>query len=201
MSDHTHVPQDDRPTESGISIFSTLEAFKDGLTNSLSTQAAASVCDGWIAKIEASGITELNGIRDGLRTLSRQLTDQQAEGPATAADIGKTMETLGAHTAEASGVIEEAHLVDPLKRLGGYLKAAGVALQGGSRPDEIAGVSTETGATPGDPTLRSANLAPDVSDEAHDPDRAGAKGLNADVREDVTAQPGDETPGTALNPH
>ena len=201
MSDSTSVPQEDRPTDNGVSIFSTLEAFKDGLTTTLSPHAAATVARGWAARIDAADRPDLHGIRDGLQTLAQQLDGDLAEGTATADGIGKTMEKLGAHTAEAASTIDEAHLVDPLHRLGGYLKAAGVALQGGSRPDEIAGVSTDTGATPGDPTLRSANLAPDVSDEAHDPDRAGAKGLNADVREDVTAQPGDETPGTALNPH
>ena len=69
------------------------------------------------------------------------------------------------------------------------------------RPDKIEGISTDTGATPGDPELRSVNAAPDVSDEALDPDRPGAKGDNVDIADDVTAQPGDETPGTALNPH
>ena len=195
----THVPEEDRPTEDGISIFSTLEAFKDGLTDMLSTQAAADVCRGWVAKIEDADRPDLLGIRDGLVTLARQLTDQQAEGPASAADIGKTMETLGAHTAEASSTIEEEHLQAPLRRLGGYLKAAGIALGGGSRPDEIAGISTETGDTPGDPELRTANAAPDVSDEALDPDRAGAKKPHADLRDDVNDVPGDETPGTAFN--
>ena len=197
----THVPEEDRPVDDGISIFSTLEAFKDGLTTTLSTQGAADVCRGWVAKIEAADRPDLLGIRDGLVTLARQLTDGQAEGPATAADIGKTMESLGAHTAEASGTIEEAHLQAPLRQLGGYLKAAGIALGGGSRPDEIQGISTETGATPGDPELRTANAAPDVSGEALDPDRAGAKQPNVDIKTDVSATPGDETPGTALNPH
>ena len=197
----THVPQEDRPTEDGISIFSTLDAFKDGLTSTLSPSGAADVCRGWVAKIEEADRPDLLGIRDGLVTLARQLTDQQAEGPATAADIGRTMEKLGAHTAEAAGTIEEAHLQAPLRKLGGYLKAAGVALGGGSRPDEIAGVSTDTGDTPGDPELRSANAAPDVSDEALDPDRAGAKSPDMDLRDDVGGTPGNETPGTALNSH
>lgn len=68
------------------------------------------------------------------------------------------------------------------------------------RPDEIQGISTDTGATPGDPELRSVNLAPDVSDEALDPDRAGAKGDNFRLADDVTATPGDTTPGTQLDP-
>lgn len=195
------TPEADRPTDDGMSIFSTLEAFKDGLTSTLSPDAAADVCRGWVAKIEAADRPDLLGIRDGLVTLARQLTDQQAEGPATAADIGNTMERLGAHTAEAASTVEEAHLQAPLRRLGGYLKAAGIALAGGSRPDEIEGVSTDTGATPGDPELRTVNAAPDVSDEALDPDRAGAKQTRADLRDDVGGVPGDETPGTALNPH
>ncbi|HIG73377.1 MAG TPA: hypothetical protein EYQ24_01985 [Bacteroidetes bacterium] len=57
------------------------------------------------------------------------------------------------------------------------------------RPDEIEGISTETTATPGDPELRSANLAPDLSDD---------DASDADVTD---AEPGDDTPGTALNPH
>ena len=35
-----------------MSIFSTLEAFKDGLTGTLSRSGAADVCHGWAAKIE-----------------------------------------------------------------------------------------------------------------------------------------------------
>ena len=184
-----------------MSIFSTLEAFKDGLTSTLSPAGAADVCRGWAAKIEAADRPDLLGIRDGLVTLARQLTNQQAEGRATAADIGTTMERLGAHTSEAASTIDEAHLQEPLRKLGGYIKAAGIALGGGSRPDEIEGISTDTGDTPGDPELRSVNTAPDVSDEALDPDRAGAKQTNADLRDDVNDIPGDETPGTALNPH
>ena len=189
----------DRPTEDGISIFSTLEAFKDGLTSTLSPQAAADVCRGWVAKIEAADRPDLLGIRDGLVTLARQLTDQQAEGPATAADIGATMESLGAHTAEAAGTADEKHLQGALRRLGGYLKAAGVALGGGSRPDQIQGISTDTGATLGDPELRTVNTAPDLTERSSG--GAGTKGLNADLADDVHDIPGDETPGTALNSH
>lgn len=184
----------DRPTEDGISIFSTLEAFKDGLTSTLSRSAAADVCRGWMAKIEAADRPDLNGIRDGLRTLARQLDDQQAEGAASAADIGKTMEKLGAHTAEAADTVDEEHLQDPLRRLGGYLKAAGVALGGGSRPDEIQGISTELTPTPGDPELRTANEAPDLSKQDGG---AGSKGTNATLADDVS---GSETPGTPFNP-
>ena len=189
----------DRPTEDGISIFSTLEAFKDGLTSMLSPQAAADVCRGWVAKIEDADRPDLLGIRDGLVTLARQLTDQQAEGPATAADIGRTMKKLGAHTAEAAGTIDEDHLQAPLRRLGGYVKAAGIALEGGSRPNEIEGVSTDVDGTPGDPELRTVNEAPDVSGEARDSDRAGAKDRSGDVGE-IAETPGDRTPGTKLDP-
>ena len=199
MSDPT--PQTDRPTDAGISISSTLEAFRDGLTTTLSREGAATVARGWAAKIEDAGRPDLLGIRDGLITLARQLEGNQAEGEASGADIGKTMEALGAHTAEAASTIGHDHLVEPLKKLGGYLTAAGIALQGGARPDQIEGISTDTGATPGNPQLRSVNAAPDVSDEALDPDRSGAKGDHTDVDDDVMAQPGDETPGTALNPH
>lgn len=182
----------DRPTEDGISIFSTLEVFKDGLTSTLSTDGAADVCRGWAAKIDAAGRPDLHGIRDGLTTLARQLTDQQAEGPATATDLGDTLKRLGAHTAEAADTIDEAHLQDPLRRLGGYLKAAGIAIAGGSRPDEIEGISTEVGTTPGDPELRTVNAAPDLSAKASD---------DGDVSGDVHDIRGDATPGTALNPH
>ena len=188
----------DRPTEDGISIFSTLEAFKNGLTSTLSRPAAADVCRGWMAKIEAADRPDLNGIRDGLRTLARQLDDQQAEGTATAADVGRTMEKLGAHTAESADTIDEDHLRDPLRRLGGYLKAAGIALAGGSRPDEIEGVSTERGVTPGDPELRTVTQAPDLSEQ--DAGGAGTKGDNFELSDDVYETRGDETPGTALNP-
>ena len=187
----------DRPTEDGISIFSTLEAFKDGLTSTLSRSAAADVCRGWMAKIEAADRPDLNGIRDGLRTLARQLDDQQAEGTATAADVGRTMEKLGAHTAESADTIDEEHLRDPLRRLGGYLKAAGIALGGGSRPDEIEGISTTLGPTDGDPEHRSASAAPDLSEQ--DAGGAGTKGANYELSDDVAATPGDETPGTAFN--
>lgn len=194
------MPTDsNHPTDAGVSIFSTLEAFNDGLTSTLSRSAAADVCRGWVAKIEAAGRDDLLGVRDGLRQLARLLDDQEAEGRATAADIGNAMQRVGAHTAELADTIEEDHLQAPLRRLGGYVKAAGIALAGGTRPDQIAGISTEFGDTPGDPELRSVTAAPDVGDEALDPDRAGAKQPNAEVGE-VAETGGDETPGTALNP-
>ncbi|MGB3545274.1 hypothetical protein [Rubrivirga sp.] len=189
----------DRPTEDGMSIFSTLEAFKDGLTGTLSRSGAADVCHGWAAKIEDANRPDLAGIRDALTTLARQLEGDQAEGSASAADIGATMKTLGAHTAEVADTIEEDHLKAPLRRLGGYVKAAGMALEGGSRPDEIAGVSTDTDGTPGDPELRTVNTAPDVSGEALDADRAGVKDRSGDIGE-IAETPGDRTPGTKLDP-
>lgn len=143
-----------------MSIFSTLDAFKDGLTSTLSPVGAADVCRGWIAKIDAADRPDLGGIRDGLATLARQLSGGTAEG---AADIGRTMQQLGAHTAEAASTLDAAHLEAPLRRLGGYLTAAGLALAGGRRPDEIEGISTDRDATPGDPELRSVNTAPDLS--------------------------------------
>ena len=186
----------DRPTDTGISIFSTLEAFKDGLTSTLSPSGAADVCRGWAAKIEAADRPDLAGIRDGLVRLAEQLGDAR-----DASEIGQTMQSLGAHTSEAAGTIGEDHLVDPLQRLGGYVKAAGIALAGGRRADSIEGIGTLPTGTEGDPMLRSANLAPDVSDEARDADRVGTKNSNADVSGDVMATPGDETPGTALSSH
>ena len=188
----------DRPTEDGMSIFSTLEAFKDGLTSTLSPAAAADVCRGWAAKIEAADRPDLLGIRDGLVTLARQLTGDTAEGLASAADIGATMKALGAHTAEAADSIGESHLEAPLRRLGGYVKAAGIALAGGSRPDEIEGISTDVGVTSGDPELRTVNDAPDLSDAPAD--RAGVKTPTMEVSDDVLATPGDETPGVNLSP-
>ena len=175
-----------------MSIFSTLEAFKDGLTGTLSRSGAADVCRGWVAKIEEADRPDLHGIRDGLRTLARQLDDQEAEGTASAADIGKTMEKVGAHTAEAADTIDEEHLRTPLRRLGGYVKAAGIALAGGSRPDEIEGISTDVdGTSGGDPELRTVNAAPDLST---------SESTNGDVSDDVHDVRGDETPGTKLNP-
>lgn len=183
----------DRPTDDGISIFSTLDAFKDGLTSTLSRSSAADVCRGWAAKIEEADRSNLLGIRDGLETLARQLEDQQAEGAASTHDIGDTMKRLGAHTAEAADTIDEDHLRAPLRRLGGYIKAAGIALSGGTRPDEIGGISTTLGPTPGDPELRFASAAPDLGAEPDGPE--------AEASEDVHDVPGDSTPGTALNPH
>ena len=180
---------DGRPTDAGISVFSTLEAFKSGLTATLSRAAGADVCRGWVAKLDAHGDTRLNGVRAGLDALADLLERDDATG----ADLGGAMEALGAHTEEVASLAGADHLQDALGRLGGYLRATGTALAGGERPDTIQGISTDRGATPGDPTLRSANLAPDLSDDRDQ--NAG------EVREDVVATPGDETPGTALNPH
>ncbi len=179
-----------RPTDDGVSIFSTIDAFTSGLTSTFTRSAAADACRGWATKIEAADRADLNGVRDGLVTLARQLTDQQAEGPASASDIGQTMQALGAHTAEAADTLSEEHLRDPLRTLGGYLKAAGLALAGGTRPEEIEGISTDVGATPGDPELRTVNAAPDLSGDRD----------TAEVEGNVLATPGDETPGTKLSP-
>lgn len=181
----------DRPTDDDISLSSTLDAFQAGLTSTLSRSAAADVCRGWAAKLEAADRPDLLGIRDGLVTLARQLDDQQAEGRASASDIGETMKRLGAHTAEAADTIAEDHLRAPLRRLGGYVKAAGIALAGGTRPDAIAGISTTLGATDGDPELRGVTAAPDLSaTPAPDP--------NAETTGNV--DPGSETPGTQYDP-
>lgn len=181
----------DRPTEDGISIFSTLDAFKGGLTSMLSPHGAADVCRGWAAKIDEADRPDLEGIRDGLTTLARQLDGDTAQGPASASDIGTTLKQLGAHTAEAASTIDADHLVAPLRQLGGYLKAAGIALSGGARPDEIEGVSTDVAATPGDPEVRTVNTAPDLSADS---------AVQGDVSDDVRDTRADETPGTALSP-
>ena len=187
-----------RPTDDGMSIFSTLDAFRDGLT--LSLPAGATVCRGWAAKIDAAGRPDLGGIRDLLEQLADELADDRAEHAPDGASIGALMQRLGAHTAEVAPTIGQDHLVTPLSRLGAFLSAAGTALAGGARPDAIQGLSTDTGATPGDPELRSASRAPDVSDEALAPDRAGAKSSGAERLGDVAETPGDTTPGTALDP-
>ena len=208
------TPSSDRPTGDGVSLFSTLDAFKNGLTSTLSLAAAADACRGWMAKIDAAGRPDLHGIRDLLGQLADELSDDRAEHGPRGNSIGDLMKRLGAHTSEAAGSIGEAHLAEPMKQLGGYLTAAGTALAGGTRPDKIAGVSTGRGLTPGDPALRTASAAPDVSDEALDPDRAapdvsdealdpdraGVKHPTMDVADDVTTTPGDTTPGTKLNP-
>ena len=62
-----------------------------------------------------------------------------------------------------------------------------------ARPDQIEGISTDTDGTPGDPELRTVNAAPDLSDDPPPGD--------AEISDDVADTPGDETPGTALNPH
>ena len=194
----TPVPQEDRPTDDGISIFSTLEAFKDGLTSTLSRPAAADVCRGWAAKIEGADRPDLHGIRDGLVQLAELLDDETAAADA----VGGTMQRLGAHTAEAASTIDEDHLEAPLLRLGGYLKAAGTALAGGKRPDQIEGISTDTHPTPGDPELRTVNAAPNATERHGNaaPDRAGVKGMNADVAGDVHDADPDATPGIQLAP-
>ena len=60
------------------------------------------------------------------------------------------------------------------------------------RPDQIEGISTDRGGTPGDPELRTVNAAPDLSDSAPPSD--------AEVSDDVHDVPGDATPGTKHGP-
>ncbi|WP_412062554.1 hypothetical protein [Rubrivirga sp. IMCC45206] len=188
MSDHA--------TPDGISLFSTLDAFRDGLTSTLSRPAAASVCRGWAEKIDATDRSDLGGIRDGLTTLADQLEDETASASA----VGQTMQSLGAHTAEAASTIDEDHLEAPLLRLGGYLKAAGIALAGGTRADQIEGISTDTHPTPGDPELRTVNTAPSATRHSDHADRAGVKGPTHDLADDVHDVAGDATPGIQLSP-
>lgn len=57
------------------------------------------------------------------------------------------------------------------------------------RPDQIEGISTDRGPTPGDPELRTVNAAPDLSDQPEDADAS-----------EVAETPGDTTPGTKLDP-
>ena len=60
-----------------------------------------------------------------------------------------------------------------------------------TRPDQIEGISTDTGDTPGDPELRTVNAAPDLSD---------SPATSGDVSDDVNDIPEDETPGTKHTP-
>lgn len=60
------------------------------------------------------------------------------------------------------------------------------------RPDQIEGISTDRDGTPGDPELRTVNAAPDLSDRPE-------ADANAETHE-VAETPGDETPGTKLDP-
>ena len=70
------------------------------------------------------------------------------------------------------------------------------------RPDQIENVSTDPGATPGDPHRRSNTLAPDRSDARTEPDDAGTRKPNAEVREDVPVTGSDTTKGEEPhNPH
>lgn len=57
------------------------------------------------------------------------------------------------------------------------------------RPDQIEGISTDRGPTPGDPELRTVNVAPDLSDT---PEVAETS--------EIAETPGDTTPGTKLDP-
>lgn len=127
------------PSDDGISIFNTLEAFKDGLTERLSPVAGADVADGWAAKIEAAARPDLNGIA----ALLRQLADVLRAEPLDVRAAGNLMMRAGAHTSEASRTEGEAHLVGPLGDLGQFVAGAGRQLVGADRPAEIAGISTD----------------------------------------------------------
>ena len=127
------------PTDDGISIFNTLDAFKGGLTARLSPAAGADVADGWAAKIESADRPDLNGIA----ALLRQLAGALRAEPFDAAAAGDLMKRVGAHTAEAAPTEPEAHLRGPLEQLGKLVAGVGTQLAGGHRPDEIAGVSTD----------------------------------------------------------
>ena len=126
------------PTDDGISIFSTLEAFKGGLTERLSPAAGADVADGWAAKIETANRPDLNGIA----ALLRQLAGTLRAEPFDAAAAGDLMKRAGSHTAEAAATESDASLVGPLEQLGRLVAGVGTTLAGGRRPSEIAGVST-----------------------------------------------------------
>ena len=127
------------PTDDGISLFNTLEAFKGGLGERLSPQAGADVADGWAAKIEAASRPDL----DGIARLLRHLADALRADPLDAHDVGRLMMRVGAHTAEAAQTEQEAHLVGPLGQLGELVAGVGRSLAGADRADEIAGVSTD----------------------------------------------------------
>lgn len=127
------------PTDDGISIFSTIDAFRRGLTESLTPAAGADVADGWAAKIEVADRPDLAGTAH----LLRQLADVLRADPFDAHAAGLLMMRAGAHTAEAAQTEREAHLVGPLSDLGALVAGVGRTLAGARRPDEIAGVSTD----------------------------------------------------------
>lgn len=127
------------PTDDGISIFSTIDAFRRGLTEALTPAAGADVADGWAAKIEAADRPDLSGIAG----LLRQLADVLRADPFDAHAAGLLMMRAGAHTSEAAQTEGEAHLVGPLGELGSLVAGVGRQLSGAIRPDEIAGISTD----------------------------------------------------------
>ena len=127
------------PTDDGISIFNTLEAFKGGLTDRLSTAAGADVADGWAAKIESAARSDLNGVAH----LLRQLADVLRAEPLDERAVGNLMMRAGAHTSEAARTEGEAHLIGPLGQLGELVAGVGRQLVGADRPAEIAGISTD----------------------------------------------------------
>lgn len=127
------------PTDDGISIFTTIEAFKGGLTDRLTPVAGADVADGWAAKIESADRSDLSGIAALLRQLAGALRADPFDGAA----VGDLMKRVGAHTAEAAQTETEAHLRGPLDQLGTLVAGVGTQLSGGHRADEIVGVSTD----------------------------------------------------------
>ena len=177
------------PTPASISIESTIQAFQTGLTN-LSLPAAASVCDGLAAKIRQSDQKEALGVADLLGQLAAALRADSLDIQA----VGDLMKRAGAHTAELAALPGNKQHKDRLHQLGGYVKGAGIALMGGTRPDEIAGFPTETsGGDPSQTNLQSINRA----DATGDPVSPAGSTTNMDVSDDVMAQPSDETPGEA----
>ena len=180
------------PTSSSISIESTIQAFQTGLTN-LSLPAAASACEGLAAKIQESGQEEARGVAGLLGQLASALRADQLDVQA----VGDLMKRAGAHTAELASLPANAQHAERLQQLGGYVKGAGIALMGGTRPDEIAGISTDRRGDQAQSNLQSINRA----DSMGRPVPPVSSTTNMDVSDDVVAQPSDETPGqTQLNP-
>ncbi len=126
------------PTDDGISIFSTIDAFRRGLTESLTPAAGADVADGWATKIEEADRPDLSGTAHILRQLANVLRTD----PFNAHAAGTLMMRAGAHTSEAAQTESDAALVGPLRDLGALVAGVGRTLAGADRPDEIAGIST-----------------------------------------------------------
>ena len=180
------------PTPTSISIESTIQAFQTGLTN-LSLPAAATVCEGLSAKIRDSKQKEAQGVAALLGQLAEALRADTLDVQA----VGDLMKRAGAHTSELASLPANAQHEERLQQLGGYVKGAGIALMGGKRPDEIEGISTDRRGDQAQSNLQSINRA----DEVGRPVPPTSSTTNMDVKDDVMAQPSDETPGqTQLNP-